>query len=474
MRLKEKRKTFSRPERRSSSQGRGFPAPRTGSSSTISSSSRRPKRSFPTSGSLGITDIYASPYFLAKKGSLHGYDILDQNRLNPEIGTEEEYEELTRELQKCGLGQVLDIVPNHMSIAGSENSWWMDVLENGPGSIYAGFFDIDWKPVKEELENKVLLPILGDQYGQVLEDQGLVLKFEAGRFFVCVYGEQNLPLDPLSYNRILKLRLEDLEKDLGKENADLQEFLSIITAVDHLPPQTEKDPAKIEERRREKEVIKKRTLALYERSEPIRAFLDENLRIFNGEKGKGPTFNLLDDLLKVQAYRLAYWRVATEEINYRRFFDINELAAIRMELLPVFREAHKLIFKLLREGKLTGLRVDHPDGLYNPSEYFFRLQKGCFTQICLRAAEREKGEAGEGPPAPDDEALEKALGDALRGGGAKKPVLAPAGAVLHRGRKDPDQERAHAGGLADLRDNRLQFSRPGDPGPRGPAECEGL
>ncbi len=359
---------------------------------------------------LGVSDIYASPYFLAKKGSLHGYDILDQNRLNPEIGTEAEYEELTREIQKCGLGQVLDIVPNHMSIAGEGNSWWMDVLENGPGSTYAGFFDIDWKPVKEELENKVLLPILGDQYGQVLEDQGLVLKFEAGRFSVCVYGEQNLPLDPVSYNRILKHRLEDLEKDLGKENADLQELLSIITAVDHLPPQTEKDPGKIEERRREKEVIKKRILALYERSEPIRAFLDENLRIFNGEKGKSPTFNLLDDLLKVQAYRLAYWRVATEEINYRRFFDINELAAIRMELLPVFREAHKLIFKLLREGKLTGLRVDHPDGLYNPSEYFFRLQKGCFTQICLRAAEREKGEAGQGPPAPDDEALHDALG----------------------------------------------------------------
>ncbi len=144
---------------------------------------------------LGISDVYSSPYFMAKKGSLHGYDILNPNLLNPEIGTEEEYEEFIRELERHGMGQILDIVPNHMCITGNENTWWMDVLENGPSSIYADFFDIDWKPVKDELENKVLLPILGDQYGQVLENQELTLKFEGGSFSI-YYGDQKLPLDP--------------------------------------------------------------------------------------------------------------------------------------------------------------------------------------------------------------------------------------------------------------------------------------
>ncbi len=340
---------------------------------------------------LGISDVYASPYFMAKKGSLHGYDILNPNLLNPEIGTEEEYEEFIRELERHGMGQILDIVPNHMCITGNENSWWMDVLENGSSSIYADFFDIDWKPVKEELEDKVLLPILGNQYGQVLENQELNLRFEGGSFFI-YYGDQKLPLDPVSSNGILKFRIEDLEKKLGKDHPHFQELLSIGTALEHLPPRTEKNQEKIAERLREKEIIKKRILNLYNESEEVRFFIDENVRVFNGEKGKARSFDLLDGLLNDQAYRLSYWRVATEEINYRRFFDINDLAAIRMEHLPVFKEAHRLIFKLIQQGKVTGLRVDHPDGLYNPAEYFFRLQKGCFTQICRRAMEERMAE----------------------------------------------------------------------------------
>lgn len=331
---------------------------------------------------LGISDCYASPYFKAKKGSLHGYDILDHNALNPEIGTEEEYE-FIEELGKYGMGQVLDIVPNHMGITESENNWWMDVLENGPSSIYANFFDIDWKPVKDELENKVLLSILGDQYGRVLENKELNLSFEEGGFSIHYY-DRKLPVAPISYKKILKFRMEQLEKKIGPDHLNLQELLSIVTALDHLPPRTEKDRKKISERRREKEIIKKRLWNLYHESEGIRSFIDQNIQMFNGDKEDPRSFDLLDDLLNDQVYRLSHWRVATEEINYRRFFDINELAAIRMENPQVFKVAHQLIFKLIREGKVTGLRVDHPDGLYNPAEYFYNLQKGCFIQFCLR------------------------------------------------------------------------------------------
>ena len=332
---------------------------------------------------LGISDCYASPYFKAKKGSLHGYDILDHNQINPEIGTEEEYDELIEELQKHRMGHLLDIVPNHMCITGNENTWWMDVLENGPSSVYADFFDIDWKPIKDELQNKVLLPILSNQYGQVLESQELSLRFEEGAFFIR-YGEQKLPIDPASYARILKFRIDDLEKEVGKDHPQLQELLSILTALTHLPAPSEKDREKMIERRREKEVIKRRLWTLHNDSREIRSFINGNLLLFNGEKNKPRSFDLLDDLLNDQAYRLSHWRVATEEINYRRFFDINELAAIRVEDPRVFREVHQFVFKLIREGKVTGLRVDHPDGLYNPVEYFYRLQKGCFVQLCFR------------------------------------------------------------------------------------------
>jgi (1->4)-alpha-D-glucan 1-alpha-D-glucosylmutase len=332
---------------------------------------------------LGISDVYASPYFKAKKGSLHGYDLLNHNELNPEIGTEKEYDGWINELKKYGMGQVLDIVPNHMSIAEDQNTWWMDVLENGPSSVYASFFDIDWKPVKDELENKVLLPVLGDQYGRVLENQELKLTLEEGAFFINYY-DRKFPVAPISYKKILSFRIEELQKEMGSDHPHLQELLSIITALEHLPPPTEKDLEKITERRREKEVIKRRLWDLYNESKEIRSFIDRNVQCFNGEEGKPQSFSLLDDLLNDQAYRLSHWRVATEEINFRRFFDINELAAIRMEHPPVFREAHQLILRLIREGKITGLRVDHPDGLYNPAEYFYQLQRECFIQFCLR------------------------------------------------------------------------------------------
>ena len=333
---------------------------------------------------LGVSDIYASPYFKARRGSLHGYDILDHNQLNPEIGTASEFDQLVEELRAHGMGQILDIVPNHMSIASDENQWWTDVLENGPSSIYADFFDIDWKPVKDELENKVLLPILGDQYGNVLENQELRLGFEQGAFFINYY-DRKLPVTPASYKKMLKYAIEALEGKVGKEDLHFQELLSILTALDHLPACTVKEDEKIEEGRREKEVIKRRLQNLYNESSEIRSFIDGNVRIFNGEKGNPRSFELLDSLLKEQVYRVSHWRVAMEEINYRRFFDINELAAIRMENSNVFQKANQLIFLLIGEGKVTGLRVDHIDGLYHPSEYLYRLQKGSFIQLFLRS-----------------------------------------------------------------------------------------
>jgi (1->4)-alpha-D-glucan 1-alpha-D-glucosylmutase len=332
---------------------------------------------------LGISDVYASPYFKAPKGSSHGYDILDHNQFDREVGTANEYDRLIEEMRAHRMGQILDIVPNHMSIASEENLWWMDVLENGPSSAYAEFFDIDWKPVKDELENKVLLPILGDQYGNILENQELQLEFEQGAFFISYY-DRKLPVAPVSYTKILKYGIDDLEKKMGKENPNFQELLSILTAIDHLPAREEKDREKIEERRREKEVIKRRLLSLCNDSREISSFIDSNALCFNGKKGNRKSFDLLDDLLKDQVYRLSYWQVAMEEINYRRFFDINELAAIRMENPIVFKESHRLIFQLIREGKVTGFRVDHVDGLYNPTDYLYRLQKSGFVQFCLR------------------------------------------------------------------------------------------
>jgi (1->4)-alpha-D-glucan 1-alpha-D-glucosylmutase len=338
---------------------------------------------------LGITDIYSSPYLKACEKSLHGYDIVAPDVLNPEVGTEEEFERMIRELQSRAMGQILDFVPNHMCITSKENLWWMDVLENGPGSVYSNYFDIDWNPTKKELKDKVLLPVLGDQYGRILESGELALGFEEGAFSLSYY-EHKFPIIPKTYTLIFRHRLDNLKETMSKENPHFTELLSIMTALNHLPDYTEREPEKVEERDREKEIIKKRISTLYSDSNEIRDFLDGNIRIFNGTRGDARSFDLLDELLGMQVYRLSHWRVATEEINYRRFFDINGLAAIRMENEAVFLATHSFVMNLIRQGKVTGLRLDHPDGLYDPSEYFLRLQKECFLQ--LRAGYLEKME----------------------------------------------------------------------------------
>jgi len=328
---------------------------------------------------IGISDIYASPYFTASKGSVHGYDVLDQNSLNPEIGSEEEYGALTGRLEQCAMGQILDIVPNHMCIEGQGNALWMDVLENGPSAHYAGFFDINWHPLKKELNNKILIPILGDQYGTVLEKGELRLVFEEGSFFIHYY-EHTLPIIPKTYNTILTHHIEEIESELGVDNPHLQEFTSVVTALGHLPATTELNPELVAERYLEKVVVKRRLQRLYQNSNEIRKFIDDTVATFNGKTGDPGSFDLLEALLLEQVYRIAHWRVATEEINYRRFFDINSLGAIRVEDPVVFDETHRLVLSLVAAGKVNGLRIDHADGLLEPEEYFKRLLSACETR----------------------------------------------------------------------------------------------
>lgn len=330
--------------------------------------------------SLGISDIYTSPYFKAKPDSLHGYDIVDHSAFNVEIGTEADFDDLITELRKHTMGHILDIVPNHMCIESSQNKWWMDVLENGPSSDYAHYFDIEWMPAKKELRNRILIPILGDQYGKVLEDQGLKLTFEEGSFFVD-YFDKRFPIRPETYTLILHYRINTLEKKLSANNPYFIELLKIVAMLAHLPSYTRRDVKNKKKRNKEKSIIKTHLLKLYDESAEIREFIDENIRLINGRKGDPKSYNLLDRLLNRQVYRLSFWRVATEEINYRRFFDINNLGSIRMEARDVFEETHRLISRLMREEKVTGLRVDHPDGLYDPTKYFQHLQRMSFVEL---------------------------------------------------------------------------------------------
>ena len=324
---------------------------------------------------LGITHCYASPYLKARPGSTHGYDIVDHSVLNPEIGTVEDFEALVATLREYGLGQILDTVPNHMGVGTDENAWWNDVLENGPSSRFGAFFDIAWRASpRPELHDKVLLPVLGETYGEVLEAGQLQLTFESGAFFVRYY-ERRFPIAPRTYGKILSHDLADLERALGPEDTALLEYQSILTATRNLPERSETDPAKVAEQWREKEIIKRRLGVLTAESATIREFVEKNVSRFNGIAGDPHSFDLLDDLLEHQCYRLSYWRVAPDEINYRRFFDINELAALSMEREDVFVAAHALVLRLAAEGKIHGLRIDHPDGLYDPGEYFRRLQE---------------------------------------------------------------------------------------------------
>jgi len=332
------------------------------------------RRIVPYLNALGVSDVYASPYFAAGAESLHGYDITDHNRLNPAIGTRADYDAWIAELRARSMGQLLDFVPNHVGVADSGNPWWMDVLENGASSRYAPFFDIDWRPLKADLRDKLLLPILADQYGLVLERGELQVQFAEGAFYLA-YGERHLPIAPETYRHILETALQYLADD--KEKEICAEVQSILTALQHLPGRTETDPRRVALRAREKEVIKRRLRRRCAKAPQLRQAIERALAQIHGKPGRSRSFDKLDELLNAQSYRLAFWRVASEEINYRRFFDVNDLAAIRVELPRVFDAIHRLTLNLISDGAVTALRIDHPDGLYLPRQYFQKLQERC-------------------------------------------------------------------------------------------------
>lgn len=330
-------------------------------------------------GDLGITDVYASPFFMAPPGSMHGYDVTDHSRFNPEIGDENAFLEFSAELKKRGMGLIADVVPNHMCISHRSNIWWWDVLENGPSSQFANTFDIDWHPPKQELADEVLLPVLGDQYGRVLESQQIQVVYAQGEFQAMVY-ESPIPLGPRTWTMLLEPALAKMRERLDPAHEYVAELESIITALSHLPDRTETSEERIRERQREKEVVKRRLSALVEVSPEAHSSITAALVEVNGRRGDPRSFDRLEQVLDNEAYRLSFWRVAMDEINYRRFFDINDLAAIRPELPEVFSAVHAKLFDLVSRGHITGLRVDHPDGLFEPEKYFRYLQDACKAQ----------------------------------------------------------------------------------------------
>ena len=353
---------------------------------------------------LGVTHVYASPILKARPGSPHGYDIVDPEKINDEIGTEAELRALSTALHARGMGLILDTVPNHMCVA-ADNRWWSDVLEHGPSSPFADYFDIAWQDSpRPGMNGRLLLPVLGDQYGAVLENGQFRVAFEAGQFAVW-YFETKLPIDPRTYGRVLGPAVTQLADRLGVEHPDTIELTSILNAVEHLPPRGEPEPARAALGRVETLAVKRRLGELAERFPEAAAALVGAVARIGGTAGDPASFGPLDDWLEAQAYRPCFWRVASDEINYRRFFDVNELAAVGTEREDVFRAVHRTILRWLADGTADGLRIDHPDGLFDPKNYLDRLQ----AHYVLAVAKHLAADAADEYPGFDADRDEAAL-----------------------------------------------------------------
>ncbi|MGA2638871.1 malto-oligosyltrehalose synthase [Methylocella sp.] len=298
---------------------------------------------------LGVSHVYASPYLKARPGSTHGYDITDHLLLNPELGAEQDFRDMSAAFAAAGLGQILDFVPNHMGVGGADNPLWLDVLEWGPESDHAGWFDIDWDSDNRYLHDRLLVPFLGDQYGAELKSGKLKIKFDPdeGSLAVWAYDAHKLPLCPLHYQIVLGQ--EDTELDrLGDLFADLRQWRPEVS---------------------ERTLALKARLATLVRERPeAQAVLDQSIGALNDD------WRALDAVIQRQLWRVAYFGVAGDDINYRRFFDINDLAGLRMELPAVFRHTHALILPMIEEGIIDGLRIDHIDGLLDPKSYLDSLR----------------------------------------------------------------------------------------------------
>lgn len=323
---------------------------------------------------LGVTHVYLSPVLQAGAGSTHGYDTVDHERLSPELGGDEAFAALVDAAAARNMGIVVDFVPNHMSTDPSANRWWRDVLRHGRASPWAEVFDVDWEPVKDELHGRILLPVLGAAYGEVLESGELALVLEDGAASVRGAG-LDVPIDPRELPRVLEHDLDALRGRLGDEDAELVELQSIVTALRNLPARTDTDPTRIRERQREAEVTRERLARLLTSSAAVREHVDAAIAAIRGTAGRPETFDALHALLEAQAYRLAHWRTASHEINYRRFFDINGLAGVRMEVPRVFDASHALLARLVADDRVQGVRLDHIDGLFDPADYLARLRE---------------------------------------------------------------------------------------------------
>ncbi len=306
---------------------------------------------------LGISHVYSSPYLQAGKGSMHGYDVVDHHSINSELGGEAAHSRFSQRLGSLGLGQVLDIVPNHMSVDRQNRMWW-DVLENGPSSRFATFFDIDWNSVEEKLRDKVLMPVLGDQYGRVLS-RGEIRIVREGVNFLVQYGEQAFPVAPRSLSTILSRAAE-------MTPSDTLNFLAVSFARLPAPDSTGRSVQLA--RHRDKLVLQGLLTRLCAEEESVCRSIDQALEELNGN------IDALDEILNAQNFRLAFWRTSDQELGYRRFFDVNSLIGLRMEREYVFEETHELILYWLDKGVLDGIRIDHPDGLRDPRQYLQRLR----------------------------------------------------------------------------------------------------
>jgi (1->4)-alpha-D-glucan 1-alpha-D-glucosylmutase len=322
---------------------------------------------------LGISDVYVSPILVSRKGSGHGYDVTDPTRINPELGSEEDFENFQNELQKRGMGLLLDIVPNHMA-ASMENGWWMDVLENGTQSAYAAYFDIDWHPSARSLDGKILLPVLGRPFGEVLDSGELKLTSQEGKFYF-QYFDSSFPLSPGSYWGILHYRVDQLARWLGEDSPASQEYLGIVASFLPLSNADRRSGETAADRRLRFEATRDRLAALIKSNQEIAGFVEENIRAFNGNEGDPASLGTLQRLLAEQNYKLVYWQNVNESINYRRFFTIADLVGIRVEDPVVFESMHAHLLRLISRGPSTGLRVDHIDGLRDPLAYLNRLQE---------------------------------------------------------------------------------------------------
>ncbi len=322
---------------------------------------------------LGITHVYASPIFSSRRGSTHGYDVTDPTRLNPELGTEADFAVFQDKLRERKLGLILDIVPNHMS-ASSENSWWMDVLEYGPDSAYASYFDIDWHPPSRMLEGKVLLPVLGRPFGEALEHQELKLVVMEGKLLV-QYFESLFPLAPSTYHLVLKRRLNELRTALGEDSPAYQEYSGIVAAAAALSDAVGQSRDAAGEERLQVESLRQRLRQLLSGDVKVNDFVQQNLRGLEGKPKDPSTFTSFENLLAQQHYVLAYWQNVNEEINYRRFFTINDLVGLRIQDPLVFDATHALVLRMVEQRMVAGLRIDHIDGLRDPLGYLRQLSE---------------------------------------------------------------------------------------------------